>query len=253
MCLILFAYKSIPGWPLIVAANRDEFHGRAASQAGFWQDHINILAGRDLVAGGTWLGCTRTGRFAALTNFSSPKDPANGSSRGDLVAGFLNSDKGAEHYADEIRSHHYAGFNLLLYDGHAMVCTSNRGPTQVLSPGYYGLANAQFGAQWPKCVRGAQSLADITAREHATSELLDLMADRSVPPDESLPRRGRDVDLERKVAPCFILGDEYGTRASTIVHVSDHSIRFVEQSYAAGGHRTEKVEYMVELANAGAI
>ena len=235
MCLILFAYKTTPGYPLVVAANRDEFHGRASSVADFWRDEPNVIGGRDLVADGTWLGCTKSGRFAALTNFSSPDDPPPARSRGHLVQGFLTGSEPAEHYAHALNGADFAGFNLLLFDGEDLVYTSNRGTTEVLQPGYYGLSNAELGAKWPKCVQGAKTLQAITQREHDIEELLDLMADRAVPDDNELPHRGRPVEMERKLAPCFILGDEYGTRASTIVVMGERSTRFIEQSYGANG------------------
>lgn len=248
MCLVLFSYRTVPGYPLIVAANRDEFHGRASSAADFWADNKQILGGRDLVADGTWLGCTRNGRFAALTNFSSPDDPAAPRSRGHLVEGFLSGSDSAEHYAHQIKGSEFAGFNLLLFDGEQLVYTSNRAPTEVLSPGCYGLSNAELGARWPKCTQGAARLDAITSRAHDVDELVDLLADRNVPDDRDLPHRGRPIEMERRVAPSFIIGDEYGTRASTVVHVGDRRCRFVEQSFAAAGVPTGRVEYEYEFA-----
>ncbi len=247
MCLILFAYQTTPGQPLIVSANRDEFHGRAASAAAFWDDHPQVLAGRDLVARGTWLGSTRSGRFAALTNFSGPDDPSTPKSRGELVQNFLTGRDGAEHYAHSIHGLDYAGFNLLLYDGDNLVYTSNRAPTQVLKPGFYGLANAELGAQWPKCTRGAANLEEITQREHHPQELVELMADQAVPDDRELPHRGRPIEMERRFAPLFILGEEYGTRASTIVHIGEQSCRFIEQSYLADGKPADRVEIEYDI------
>ena len=243
MCLVLFAYRKTAGYPLIVAANRDEFHLRASTTAEFWDDHPDVMAGRDLVAQGTWLGATRTGRFAALTNFTRPEDPPAKVSRGHLVGDFLTGDSDAEAYASQINEADYAGYNLLLFDGEDLVYTSNRAPTQRLAPGYYGLANAELGAAWPKCEVGAQSLAAITQREHEADELITLLADQSIPADDALPQRGRPIEMERRIAPYFILGDEYGTRASTIVHLGETHSRFVEQSYAAGGVSTAKVAY----------
>ena len=140
MCLILFGYQPETELPLLVAANRDEFHARASAPAAFWQDHPQVLAGRDLVAGGTWLGCTRTGRFAALTNFADPSDPPAINSRGELVSDFLTGRDSAEHYAHHLHGRTYAGFNLLLFDGQQLVYSSNKSATQILQPGYYGLS-----------------------------------------------------------------------------------------------------------------
>jgi uncharacterized protein with NRDE domain len=247
MCLILFGYEPEAECKLIVAANRDEVHARESAAADFWTDDPHILAGRDLVAGGTWLGCTRHGRFAALTNFSHPDDPVAAKSRGQLVHEFLASSIDAHQYAHAIHGVDYAGFNLLLWDGDELVYTSNRGTTDVLKPGYYGLSNAELGAQWPKCTLGAQRLEAIAHDDYADDVLIDLLNDRFTPPDDQLPLRGRALDQERHTAPCFIVGDEYGTRASTIVAIHNKRLSFTEQSYVAGGKRTGRVCYELAL------
>ncbi|NKC00353.1 MAG: hypothetical protein GKR90_17955 [Pseudomonadales bacterium] len=247
MCLILFGYRIDPNRPLIVAANRDEFHGRAAKPANFWSEDKNVLAGRDEVAGGTWLGCTRSGRFAALTNFSHPDDPEAPRSRGALVQDFLVGESEAEHYAHHLVGSEYAGFNLLLFDGTTLVCTSNRGTTEVLSPGYYGLSNAELGAEWPKCVQGAQNLELWVKQGFEHDNLVAMLRDQSIPADDQLPHRGRPIEMERRVAPCFIIGDEYGTRASTVLEISTDTIHFSEQSYVAGGKAVGRVSYQLDL------
>ena len=246
MCLILFGYRTLPGIDLVIAANRDEFHQRAAAQADYWEDAQHVLAGRDLVAGGTWLGCTVSGRFAALTNFSNPDDPETPRSRGELVSGFLTGKDGAEHYAHAIRGSEYAGFNLLVFDGTDLVYTSNRGTTEILTPGYYGLSNAELGARWPKCVQGAANLQSIVEAEYTDEDLINLLADQHIPSDDELPHRGRPIEMERKVAPCFINGDEYGTRASTLVRVSARTVHFVEQCYLAGGVASDRTTFDLE-------
>ena len=247
MCLILFGYQTQPGCPLIVAANRDEFHERDSAAAGFWDDQPHILAGRDLVAGGTWLGCTRSGRFAALTNFSEPTDNPTPKSRGLLVQGFLQGSDTAQHYAHHIHGRDYAGFNLLLFDGQELVYTSNKSATEVMKPGFYGLSNAELGAQWPKCVQGASALNEITSTDFDLADLIGLLRNSDIPSDDQLPHRGRPIDLERRVAPCFIVGDEYGTRASTILIMRDGKLTFAEQSYRAGGISNGLVDFEFDL------
>ena len=232
MCLILFAVRPRAELPLLVAANRDEFYARPAAGAHFWTDHPHVLAGRDEEAGGTWLGVTRTGRFAAVTHFAAPGDDAP-LSRGALPAEFLSGTLSAAEYAAGIEGHRYRGYNLLLWDGEQMVYTSNKAPTQVLEPGYYGLSNAELGAQWPKAVLGAERLGDIASPD--TGALIRLLRDDSVPPDEMLPKRGRDLEFERRVAPCFIRGEEYGTRASTAVILGAERVEFAEQLYGPMG------------------
>jgi len=248
MCLILFGYRTSDEFPLIVAANRDEFHARESAPAHFWDDHSCVLAGRDLVAGGTWLGCTNTGRFAALTNFSGPDDAPAALSRGLLVHEFLTGSDSAVHYGHHLHGPDYAGFNLLLYDGDDMVYTSNKGTTDVLQPGFYGLSNAELGAQWPKCIRGAANLRHIAQGEFDAADLIGLLHDSDVPADDQLPHRGRPVELERRVAPSFIVGDEYGTRASTSLIMTRQQIRFTEQSYLAGGVSAGLVDFEIELS-----
>lgn len=241
MCLVLFAFDPQSDQPLVVAANRDELYARPAERAHFWGHAPDILAGRDLSAGGTWLGVSRQGRFATVTNFAEEGMGEAPLSRGRLPEQFLASGDTGHDYAHRIHGSQYRGFNLLVWDGASLVYTSNRGHTQDLHPGVYGLANAELGAAWPKVLRGREGLAKIVADGADPDALIDLLGDRSVPPDDALPRRGRPLDLERRVAPCFISGDEYGTRASTAVVFrrtaapSRRRIDFVEQAYGPEG------------------
>ena len=157
MCLVLFAYDPASDHPLVVAANRDEFYARPAKSAHFWEDRPDILAGRDLTAGGTWLGVSRSGRFATVTNFAEEDGPADAPlSRGRLPERFLAGSDSAHHFAHHLDGAGYRGFNLLLWDGSALVYTSNRGHSEDLEPGIYGLANAELGADWPKVRRGRE-------------------------------------------------------------------------------------------------
>jgi uncharacterized protein with NRDE domain len=247
MCLILFGYRTTPEYPLIVAANRDENHGRASAPAQFWDDQGHVLAGRDLVAGGTWLGTTRSGRFAALTNFSDPSDDPAPLSRGLLVQNFLVGTDSAQHYAHHVHGPDYAGFNLLLFDGEDLVYTSNKGATSVLQPGFYGLSNAELGAEWPKCIRGAQGLQHITNSSFDAADLIGLLHDSDIPADDQLPHRGRPIEMERRGASCFIVGEEYGTRASTSLILGQNTLQFTEQSYVSGGASAELVDFEIDL------
>jgi uncharacterized protein with NRDE domain len=256
MCLVLFAYDPRSDHPLVVAANRDEFYARPARSAHFWEDRPGILAGRDLSAGGTWLGINRRGRFATVTNFAEEGPSEAPLSRGRLPEMFLVGDDGAHHFAHHLHGLSYRGFNLLLWDGSALVYTSNRGHTQDLAPGVYGLANAELGATWPKVQRGRRALAAALAHGADPESLIELLADRTVPPDDELPRRGRPLELERRVAACFIAGDDYGTRASTavIVHRSlgegrtSPGVTLVEQEYGPGGKAQGRSSFCVEQA-----
>jgi uncharacterized protein with NRDE domain len=256
MCLVLFSYQPDGDRPLVVAANRDEFYARPARSAHYWDDAPRVFAGRDLSAGGSWLGVTTDGRFATVTNFAeeAPDDLAP-KSRGELVDAFLTSDISAHDYAHHIHGADYKGFNLLLYDGNKLVYTSNRGITEDLLPGVYGLANAELGATWPKVVSGTSALTQACEAGPAPGDLVDLLVDLlhddGQPPDEVLPKRGRPLELERRVAPCFIRGEEYGTRASTAVVFDSASVHFSEQIYLAGGEPAGRVEMTLPISGDG--
>jgi len=248
MCLVLFAFDPDSPYPLVVAANRDEFYARPARTAHYWEDRPELLAGRDLSAGGTWLGVSANGRFATVTNFAEEGPSEAPLSRGLLTEGFLSSQLGAHEFAHSLHTAAYRGFNLLMFDGERLVYTSNRGHSEDLEPGVYGLANAELGAEWPKVLRGRAALAEIVADTPEPARLLDLLADRHVPPDRELPRRGRPLELERRVAPCCIAGEDYGTRASTAVIVGHDRVVFAEQEYFARGRpgRKSTFEFAIE-------
>ncbi len=256
MCLILLAYRSHPEYPLVVAANRDEFYARDTRNAHFWDDNPEVLAGRDLEAGGTWLGVTRNGRFAAVTNFAEPNPPDAPLSRGDLTQSFLGGTDNATDYAVSLNGPAYRGYNLLLWDGQDLVYTSNRideAAPRVLQPGIYGLANAALGAEWPKVLLGTRLLgaalaestpADVPAEAKITPDhephpserhLIELLGDRRIPPDRELPDTGRPLDMVRRTASCFIAGDEYGTRASTSLWLGRDHTHFAEHTFSSGG------------------
>ena len=251
MCLILVGYQPDSDRPLVVAANRDEFHQRASAAAEFWPQYPELLAGKDLVAGGTWLGCTQSGKFAGLTNFNQGGEAPTARSRGSLVHDFLVGDISALEYAQGLPGDEYAGYNLFLFDGNALVYTSNIevagcDSTQVLAPGYYALSNAELGATWPKCVTGSQNLEAIVEQDFAPADLLTLLNNRQQPDDTALPQRGQPIEHERRLAPCFIVGDEYGTRACTALILTKEQITFAEQSYAADGVATGLVQFEFE-------
>jgi uncharacterized protein with NRDE domain len=243
MCLILLAYRVHPEAPLIVAANRDEFYARPAATAHRWPDAPAIFAGRDLQAGGTWLGVNVHGRFAAVTNFSEVAAERRPGSRGDLVRGFLEATDSASVYARGVDRDRYAGFSVVLFDGRELIYLSNReGEPYAIEPGLHGLANTCLDAEWPKVRRGVAALTDALQPTPEPDRLLHLLADAHQPPDSDLPQRGRELAFERRVAPCFIRGDQYGTRACTAVIVGQKNIRFVEQSFGPGGVPTTRVD-----------
>ena len=223
MCLILFAWNAHPDYELVVAANRDEFHARPTAAASFWQDEPTVLAGRDLQAGGTWMGVSRNGRFAAITNYREPAAPEIPleRSRGVLVRDFLTSRAGPGVTAENLEhdGSQYRGFNLLLGHPGELDYVSNRGrPAETVAPGIHGLSNHLLNTDWPKIHEGRERLADIVERDDIDREaLFALMTDRS-PVGGTLP--GGEVPRlapEDLVRHYFIGSPVYGTRSTTVL------------------------------------
>ena len=230
MCIILFAYKVHPGYPLVLLANRDEFYDRATDPAAAWADFPEVFGGRDLVGGGTWLGIAkRSGRVAAVTNYREPGAAKGVRSRGDLVADYLKSDESVADYLSSVRKRRedYSGFNLLLgeFDGNvqALYYYSNRGADAVLlEPGIYGLSNHLLDTPWPKVRKGTEFLSQfITLPDLETQPLFTLLADESLADDADLPDTGVGYEIEKALSAIFIRTPNYGTRCSTVVTVSD--------------------------------
>ncbi len=240
MCLILIARNAHPEFPLVVAGNRDEHYRRPTAAAAFWNDHPHVLAGRDLECMGTWLGVTRDGRFAALTNFRNPRArKTDAPSRGNLVSGFLESDTEPRAYLEKIApiASRYNGFNLLLGDANQMLCfSSHTGAVQELQPGIYGLSNHLLDTPWPKVARGKQRLRALMARKPSAEALLDMLYDSEPAREEELPDTGVGAGMERTLSPALIVSDLYGTRASTAVLFGrDGSVSFTERTILPGG------------------
>jgi len=228
--LILLAYKVHPNFPLIVAANRDEFHERPTSSAGFWPEYPDLLAGKDLKGKGTWLGITRAGRFAALTNHRDMSRPAvQGPSRGLLVRDVLLEDR-AMSGTDVME-----GFNLIYGPIDALRYHSNVSHVdQVLPVGFHGISNHFLDTPWPKVVSAGRRFERALNRPQPDPEdLFELLKDRIVAVDEQLPETGVGLKWERALSSAFIAAEDYGTRCSTVLMV-DHSGRvfFEERTYA---------------------
>lgn len=249
MCLILVAWHAHPEYPLVVAANRDEFFWRPTAPAAFWPDHPQVLAGRDLEAGGTWMGITRTGRFAALTNFRDPAShkPA-APSRGQLVADFLTGTQSIDGYLDSLDGAAFNGFNLLLGDGEKLVAYSNvSGERHELAPGIYGLSNALLDTPWPKVGAGKTALEAALAVLPGEVALWKLLRNDELHPDHALPATGVPLEWERLLSAAFVRSPDYGTRSSTVLTVSTGGtggiVSFDEQAWLAGGRYGERRRY----------
>lgn len=236
MCLLLFALGT-PDLPLVVAANRDEFLARPTAPAAFWPEAPDVLAGRDLEGGGTWLGVTRTGRFAALTNFRDPSSRCPGApSRGGLVSGFLTGSEEPEAYLARIagEAERYNGFNLVAGGPSALFWFSNRaGRIERIAPGVHGLSNHLLDTPWPKVTRGRERLAALLARGDAgVEDVLALLLDRTRSEDALLPETGVGLEWERILSPAFIESPLYGTRVSTaVLFRADGSVELAETTH----------------------
>ena len=242
MCLILFAYRCHPDYPLVVAANRDEFHTRATAAAHSWPDQPGILAGRDLEAGGTWLGLHESGKFAALTNIRNPEEQGLNwpRSRGEIVSNYLQSSAKAQEYVSSLQDdlHNYAGFNLLLSDNSRSFhyFSGRTGELRELKAGIYGLSNGDLDTPWPKVVSGKAALSAQLESGPTIEGLLSILTNRSIAADAHLPETGVGLETERLLSPLFIESQQYGTRCSTVVlRKADGGITLVETSFDASG------------------
>lgn len=269
MCLILFAFEHHPDFPLIVASNRDEFYQRPTELGHFWPDAPQLFAGRDREAGGTWMGVTKDGRFAAVTNFrerisstaddsdsnSSASDPQQATlSRGELTRQFLVGNATPYDYLEQIDANHqrYAGFNLLVGSLGAgkpptLYCYSNR-QRQInrLGPGLYGLSNGLLDESWPKVDGGKRALADILSHSSDPATLLPVLLDPTAAADDQLPDTGVDKNTERLLSSRFIRSELYGTRTATIVRIDkQRRIDWLEQSFDESGGIGDKQAYQI--------
>lgn len=241
MCLIIFAYDVHPSYKLVLAANRDEFYDRPSASADFWKDYPDLLAGRDLKGKGTWLGVTRQGKFAAITNY---RDPASfmfdAKSRGKLVKDFLGGKNNAEEFIKKIsrQDAKYNGYNLILQDSGGFYYYSNRGgEKQKITAGIHGLSNHLLNTPWPKVVRGKKLMKEALKNKGAALEeaLFALLSDRRFPPPEKLPSTGVDKEWEKVLSPIFIKSPHYGTRSSTVLLIGkNRRVTFIEKNYDGG-------------------
>ncbi|MCR9105253.1 MAG: NRDE family protein [Gammaproteobacteria bacterium] len=242
MCLIIFAHQVSAQFPLVVAANRDEFHERPTAPSAFWQEHPQVLAGRDLELGGTWLGTTRTGRFAAVTNFRDPDRTAPAPcSRGALPLDFLLGTASPQRYLQAVaqRAHQYAGFNLLVGTGDALWYLSNSPgeQPQPLAPGIYGLSNARLDTPWPKAEKGKAKLMQLMdAAELSHESLAEVVADQALAERSAADAAPVISQMDHLLSGQFIVGPHYGTRCTTTLWKTAQSqLHWQELSFDAEG------------------
>lgn len=240
MCLILLAYKSHEQYPFIFAANRDEFYDRPSLPAGYWNDDPNILGGMDLKKMGTWLGITRTGRFAAVTNYRDPSRLLkDAKSRGQIVSFFLRGDDTPREYLNKLKEKRqmYNGFNLIMGDVSCCFYYSNiTNEVEELEPGIHGISNHLLNTPWPKVIKGREKLAQaVQARDFPNKvRLFGILADFEKARDGELPDTGVGIKRERMMSPIFIKSHDYGTRSSTILLIDRlNHVSFTERSKIA--------------------
>lgn len=242
MCLILLSYDMHPVYRMVLAANRDEFYNRPTEPLAFRDDAPDILAGRDLKHNGTWLGITRTGRIAAITNFREPAVRiANAPSRGFLVSDFLASKESPKSYLEHVKSmgHRYNGFNLLVGDMSGLLYYSNRGDSiQRIKPGMYGLSNHLLDTPWPKVEKGKADLGRLIVDKEKINpeDIFGILKDGSYPPDSTLPDTGVGYKWECILSSLFITSRFYGTHSSSIILMERNGkITFMERTFVSDG------------------
>jgi len=258
MCLLIFAHQVDPRYRLVLAANRDEFHARPTAPSTFWPEHPDLLAGRDLEQGGTWMGITRAGRFAAITNY---RDPARTSpaprSRGELPLDYLTGDLDPQSYLLGLRdrTQEYAGFNLLVGDGDSLWYLTNSlahqaGAPRCLEPGIYGLSNASLDTPWPKVILGKRRLRALLENSEIDHEdLATVVGDRQLADLQDLRRQGLGNGMDQVLSAQFITAGSYGTRSSTTLW-SDRQgvVRWRESSFDESGELAGQSEESFRLS-----
>ena len=257
MCLILLSYEMNPKYRMVLAANRDEYYNRLTAPIAFHDDSPDVLGGQDLKHHGMWLGITRFGRFAAITNYRDPSlNISNAPSRGFLVRDFLFGKESPNSYLEHVKSigHQYNGYNLLVGDRSELYYYSNRGNTiKKLKPGMYGLSNHLMDTPWPKIIKGKSDLGKLlNGKEDIDPEdIFDILKDGSCPPDSMLPDTGVDLEWERILSPLFITSEFYGTLSSSIIVIERKGvIKFLERTFVPDGgvskeEKTRKVSFQM--------
>ena len=248
MCLILVGWRVHTGFPLVIAANRDEFHARASAPAHWWTDHPQLLAGRDLVAGGTWLAVSRAGQMAALTNFRDPtRTKFNTPSRGELVVRMAESSAPIGERLNWLseQSSRFADFNIMVSDGVELgIFESASKSCRLLEPGVYGLSNHLLDTPWPKVLQAKSNLAAALGNSPTDDALLHLLRDDQTAPEDQLPRTGVSRDWERLLSSAFVRAAAYGTRCSTVIRFdADQGISFREWTWNDAGLPAGEAHY----------
>lgn len=243
MCLINFHLNEHPNYKLIVVANRDESYARPTAPANFWKDYPDLLAGRDLLGMGTWLGITRQGKFAALTNFRDlTLEPltVDKITRGEIVTNYLTEDISPQAYLEKLHQHkdRYEGFNVIVGSADQLFYYNNiESNIKEIHHGTHGISNHMLNTPWPKVTKSKEKFQEYIMNHDVigANDLFDIFADCELAEDHNLPNTGVGLDLERQLSPLFIKTPDYGTRSSTVLFVDhDNYLTFVERTYQNG-------------------
>lgn len=254
MCLLVFAHQASSEYPLLIAANRDEIHARPTAPSDFWLEQPGLLAGKDLEQGGTWMGITRSGRFAAVTNYRDPaRTAAAPRSRGELPLAYLTGTQDPKSYlqALALRAQEYAGFNLLVGDQHSLwyFTNSDTFEPQALTPGVYGLSNAKLDTPWPKVAQGKvrlRSLLEAGAISH--DALASVVSDRQLAQQRELSALNLNGAMEPILSAQFIVTQTYGTRSSTTLKIdAEGRTTWREQSFDPQGALSAEQQHAFQL------
>lgn len=247
MCIISFHFQQHPKYKLIVVANRDEFYRRPTKHVHFWEDKPNILAGRDLEANGSWMGITKEGRFAALTNYRDVKyfSSTGKRSRGEIVTNFLSGSMDAEYYLQQLHQHrdNYNGFNVIVGTADELYYYGNeQGKIVKIEPGTHSLSNELLNSPWPKVERAKSLLSSYVLNNDTieAKELFSQLHDDTIAADDKLPNTGVGISLERQLSPIFIRTEDYGTRSSSVLLIThDNEVQFIERVFNDGQFKQE--------------
>lgn len=251
MCILFLAIETHPDYPLIICANRDEFHHRPTQPAHLWSSENNLIAGKDLQAGGTWLGLSQQGQFAGLTNLRVPALIGEDlKSRGELVIKALSTDKPLE--SDWLETHcaEYNPFNLVFNIKDQFFCFNSITKTfDPLSPGFHAISNGAMDDTWPKMAKGEQALEALiqNGSDISIDELIALMKDETQPDDDLLPSTGIALEWERRLSSIYIRHPEYGTRSTSIILKNNlGQYQFVEVRYDGKGRQLGRQDFTIK-------
>ena len=258
MCISLIAHKTHPEYRLILAFNRDENHSRPTEPLGYWKDNPSILAGRDLKAEGTWLGVSRSGKFANVTNYRDLRIPykKNAPSRGQLISQFLTGTDNPENFLEEIQlnADQYNRFSLIIGDSAKLYYFSNiENKIRELSSGICGLSNHLLDTPWPKVECGKKRLAKLIAnKSFHIDEIFNILSDKTIAEDSNLPDTGFGRDFERVASPLFVVNQKFGTRSSSVILIDYQGrVSFSEKTFDKEGNIINAKNYNIKIKTNG--